>query len=437
MKKIVWAILLLPALFLVSSSSASADWVECNVIAKHPDTAVTGTGADRVVSSSVRTYASVGTDCSFDSHGAKIQFQSPESHLYYFQDGSLGHFESQTFSGTAPESIILTDNGETHYLGFLDGSYSTEGLAIGPATLPAPIAMTHFQIFHWVDASPSPTPSPVVVSIGANPPTGTVTVGTPFTVDVVASSSTTAFNAVQAGVTVSSNLSVTGFANPTSSACNLQYTQTPAVSSLSFAGALFGTSSNSCKVYSLTLTPTASGVGTISFSNGSVKSYADHSELLTGVVNGSYTISAASPSPSPTFSEFTVDSATHTYASTLALGGSKNALITSIFVNGSAANSTYPSSTSWQNTVSLSLGLNEFAIFGTDASNNETATQNITVQRHTLGDINGDGQVDIIDASLFAVDWGKTSNLTYPLSDMNDDQQVNLTDLSILAKLQG
>ena len=57
---------------------------------------------------------------------------------------------------------------------------------------------------------------------------------------------------------------------------------------------------------------------------------------------------------------------------------------------------------------------------------------------HKLGDINGDGTVDLTDASLFAVDYGKTdpSTFTYPLSDMNNDGKVDLTDLSILANLE-
>jgi Dockerin type I domain len=96
---------------------------------------------------------------------------------------------------------------------------------------------------------------------------------------------------------------------------------------------------------------------------------------------------------------------------------------------------TLPTSTTWENAVTLSLGDNNFTLYGTDDESNQTATQTITVGRHTLGDINGDGEVDLIDASLFAVDWDKTSGLTYILSDMNDDGEVNLVDLSILAKL--
>jgi len=57
---------------------------------------------------------------------------------------------------------------------------------------------------------------------------------------------------------------------------------------------------------------------------------------------------------------------------------------------------------------------------------------------HMKGDIDGNGVVNLTDASLFAVDYSKTdpSTFTYALSDMNNDGQVNLTDLSILAGLE-
>jgi hypothetical protein len=124
-----------------------------------------------------------------------------------------------------------------------------------------------------------------------------------------------------------------------------------------------------------------------------------------------------------------------TYHSSFTLTGTKDSAITSVFVNGSATSSAYPTSTTWTASIGLSLGSNILTIYGSDGTN-QTATQQTTVNLHTLGDINGDGVVDLTDASLFAVDWGKASNLTYNLSDMNDDGSVDLTDLSILAKLE-
>jgi len=126
-----------------------------------------------------------------------------------------------------------------------------------------------------------------------------------------------------------------------------------------------------------------------------------------------------------------------TYNSTFTLMGTKDSSITSVFVNGSSSNSTYPTSTTWQATEPVSLGNNNFTIYGTDASSNQTASITVSVNQHKLGDINGDGTVDIIDASLFAADWEKTSNLLNPLSDMDGNGTVDLKDFSILARQFG
>lgn len=279
----------------------------------------------------------------------------------------------------------------------------------------------------------SPVSAP---SISASPSTGNKTVGQPFSVDVVINGDGQEFNAARSTISVSSNLEITGVNNPLSDACNLTYTQTPTTSNTSFAGAIFGASSSSCKVYTMTLTPTNSGTGTITFTNASIKSYEDASEILDNVQNASFTINdAETPTPTPTL-DFTITNPLVTYDTSFVLHGTKLASITHMFVNNSDTNSTYPTSTTWQSPVTLSLGDNDFTLYGSDDNSNQTATQTITVDRHTLGDINGDGEIDLIDASLFAVDWDKTSNLTYLLSDMNGDGSVNLTDFSILAKLE-
>jgi hypothetical protein len=272
--------------------------------------------------------------------------------------------------------------------------------------------------------------------IAASPTSGNKIVGQPFNVDVKVEDSGEAFNAVRATVSVSSNLTVTGIHNATTNACNLQYTKTPTTSNPSFAGAIFGDSSTGCTVYTMTLTPNAAGTGTVSFSNGSVKAYADNSEIMTGVTNASFTLgNGNTPTPTPLL-EFQVTNPLQTYKTNFNLTGTKLATITHIFVNGSEEDSTYPTSTTWEVPVTLNLGENNFTLYGKDESDNQTATQTTTVDRHTLGDINGDGEINLIDASLFAVDWDKTEDLTYILSDMNDDTSVDLTDLSILAKLE-
>ena len=421
--------------------------------------------------------------------------------------------------------------------------------------------------------------SSAAATISVSPNTGTQTAGTPFTVTVAVNSSA-AFNAVKSSVAVSSNLSIVSINNAKTNPCNFNYTKTPTTADPSFAGAIFGSSSTGCNVYTMSIQPTAAGAGTITFNNSSIKAYTDSSELLTGVQNGSYTINTAAPTPTPpgtslvtiddsvqgsgqnqwnyvgnwdhctsssnpacnpnlynnsvswdnstddyatlTFTgrqillygltdpnhgiagvsidggvETNVDfySATRTgdvllwtspfladgqhtlkvrvtgtknassggtwlaldradiletipsnltvtntvfvtYGSNYTLQGTKDSSITHVFVNGSETGVSYPTSTTWQAVEPVSLGNNDFVLYGTDANNNQTASINVMVNRHILGDINGDGVVDLTDASLFAVDYGKTSNLTYPLSDMNGDGSVDLTDLSILAKLE-
>lgn len=130
----------------------------------------------------------------------------------------------------------------------------------------------------------------ISAKIAASPASIIATVGTPFTVDVLVDGGGQAFNAAQATVSVSPNLSVTNLTNPSSNPCNFVYAQTPTTSDLSFAGAILGSSSNNCTVYTLTLTPLSSGTGTITFTNGSIKAYSNNGEILSSVKNGAYTL---------------------------------------------------------------------------------------------------------------------------------------------------
>lgn len=335
--------------------------------------------------------------------------------------------------GTGNHTILCTASGSTITL-TVDGTQRAQVVDTDLPNAGRGGILLHGEVtvddYNSIDAD---APSAEII---VNPKNGNKMVGSPFNVDVqVEATNSATFNAARSTVAVSSNLSITGIHAPTSNACNLQYTQTPTTSNASFAGAIFGDSSDGCIVYTMTLTPTATGTGTITFTNASVKSYEDNSEILTDVENGSFTLTDG-PTPTPTpLLEFQITNVLQTYKTNFDLTGTKLSTITKIFVNGSDTNSTYPTSTSWENAVTLTLGANNFTLYGADDEENQTATQTVTVNRHTLGDINGDEVVDLIDASLFAVDWDKTENLTYNLSDMNDDGVVDLTDLSILAKL--
>jgi YD repeat-containing protein len=273
--------------------------------------------------------------------------------------------------------------------------------------------------------------------IKVSPASQSVAVGTPFTVDVIANSNAQAFNAAQATVTVSANLAITSLTTPASSSCNFTYSQAPTVNNPSFAGAIFGSSKTNCTVYRLTLIPTSAGTGSVTFTNAALKTYSDGVELTPIVQNGSYTISAnPTPTPTPALSQLTVTSPALTYSGSFSLTGTKDSRVTNVFINGSSDGVSYPTSTTWQKTLTLSSGDNSLLLYSSDANGNQTASIKTTISLHALGDINGDGVVDLVDFSLFAADWGKTSNLTSILSDMNTDGTVDLTDYSTLAKLE-
>jgi hypothetical protein len=129
-----------------------------------------------------------------------------------------------------------------------------------------------------------------------------------------------------------------------------------------------------------------------------------------------------------------------TYLLSVPVSGTRDTDITQIFINDSDAQTTYPEANTWAAAATFTtFGSKLFTFYGKYGNGVPTAPITISINRHTIGDINGDGVVTLADASLFAVDWNKTSNLQYPLSDMNNggagDGIVDLTDFSVLASL--
>lgn len=363
-------------------------------------------------------------------------------------------FTVTLYNAATGEAVANTINThERHICGYLEGVYTKNWIVFPSATISDGsywlYASSPSTGLTWVtdsisynapDITPTHTPTPTFtqsfVEIVVGSSIVNATVGNHFNVDVKLTDSTEAFNAAQANVVVSSNLNVVGLNYPTANSCNFNYTKRPTKNDPSFAGAIYGGSSTGCTVYTLTLKPTSAGTGTITFTDASVKAYANNAELLSGVQNGSYAIDVAPIIlPTQSLSQLTVTSPLKTYLTNYTLSGNKDASITNVFINGSESGVTFPSSTTWEVLETLTLGDNNFTIYGSDGSN-QTSTQIVAVKRHALGDINGDGAIDLLDASLFAVDWGKTTNLTYNLSDMSTppDGDVDLTDLSILAK---
>lgn len=292
--------------------------------------------------------------------------------------------------------------------------------------------------------SEAPTPTDAPDQIYAHPNPGNVYVGQPFSIDVGVRQGSEAFNAVQASVAVSSNLTIMNIENDMDGdECHLNYTKAPTTSDPSFVGSIFNSSSTGCDIYTLVLQPNAAGTGTIHFSNGSLKAYSDQSELFAGFQDATFTINdqlfQGVFSGGPNVS---VTSPLETYKTNYTLSGTKDSTITHVLINGSESGVTFPTDTTWQAEETLTPGVNKipgdntFTLDGIDVNGNHIATQHIDISVHAIGDINGDGNVDLTDASLFAVDFGKSSDLTYPLSDMNNDGIVDLNDLSILAKAE-
>lgn len=403
-----------------------------------------------------------GTNFSTDYHVFGVKWEPTK--ISWYVDG-VKKFET-TGGGIPTQAMYLMAN--------LAVGGDWPGAPNGTTIFPAVMEVDYIKVWQQSTVTPTPTPTstpaqtptptplPATATINASPVSGTLIINSPTTVTVTVNGGGQAFNAAQATVATSSNLTVT---NLTNGNCNFTYTQTPTAADPSFAGAVLGSSSNSCTVYTLTVQPNAGGTGTISFSAGSVKAFANTAEILSGVQNGSYTLAAptstptpvltatptptvtptptATPTPLPTAtptpatapSVTTVQ--TNTYNNILALSGTKTAAITAVYINGTANGVSYPTSTTWQSSMNLAYGNNVVSIYGKNASNQQTATNTITINRHKLADINGDDAIDLTDVSLFGADWQKTNNFISEFSDMNGDAIINLTDFSILAKQYG
>jgi hypothetical protein len=143
----------------------------------------------------------------------------------------------------------------------------------------------------------------VSATINVTPPTGSVSPGEQFSVDVVLDGGGQAFNAAQATVAVSSNLTLQAvtITPQASGGCNFTFANensTPSITNPSFAGAILNDSSNHCTLYTLKLSVNGtSGTGVVSITNGQVKSSVDHSEIFLSSQNGNYTIVSTPPTP--------------------------------------------------------------------------------------------------------------------------------------------
>lgn len=142
----------------------------------------------------------------------------------------------------------------------------------------------------------------------------------------------------------------------------------------------------------------------------------------------------ANPTPSPSVDEKTSDTAAYTeesYTSKVSLVGQKSPAVQAWFRNKLIADF---STTSWNLSYEPKVGNVEDAIEYRRADGSVVNRKSIKINRHTSGDVNGDGKVDILDLSMVAVNWGKTDPEN-TLVNLNPgvDNGVDLLDLSIIS----
>lgn len=140
-------------------------------------------------------------------------------------------------------------------------------------------------------------------SISVQPISGSYSNGETFEASIRVDGGGEALNASKASISVSEGLSVVGV---TLGDCGFAFVTTPSLSSLSYAGVILGGSVNSCTVYTLKLKVVSGTNGYIFISDGSIKAFSDSIELISKVINSSYSFTGSSSNnsvasqPSPT-----------------------------------------------------------------------------------------------------------------------------------------
>ena len=88
---------------------------------------------------------------------------------------------------------------------------------------------------------------------------------------------------------------------------------------------------------------------------------------------------------------------------------------------------TYPTTTSWNKTATLSYGTNDFELIALDGSASSAATA-YDIYRRLIGDLTQDDTVDDYDLSRFVGMWGDDDRE----GDFNEDDIVDDYDFSML-----
>lgn len=120
-----------------------------------------------------------------------------------------------------------------------------------------------------------------------------------------------------------------------------------------------------------------------------------------------------------------------TYVDNITVGGNKSRDSKVFFQNQLIADA---GAANWQITFTAPEGNNSLSVEYRNSSGSVIGTKAISVERHKIADINGDGAVDIQDLSTLANYWGQ-EHPAEALANLNpgEDEVVDIQDLSILA----
>ena len=120
------------------------------------------------------------------------------------------------------------------------------------------------------------------------------------------------------------------------------------------------------------------------------------------------------------------------YKNSFLLFGTNSSTTTSLKVNDLTTGVTFPTTTSWQKTVSLAYGLNTFKIIASNSTGNSTETV-YELYRRLIGDMTQDSKVNDYDLSKLVKLWGGKDRG----GDFNDDGSVNDYDFSMMVARWG
>lgn len=147
------------------------------------------------------------------------------------------------------------------------------------------------------------------------------------------------------------------------------------------------------------------------------------------------------PTPTPAGGNLTVvPDVSQTQLGSVTISGTKWAN-TSIWFNEVEVISNNSAMT-WNYSAPVALGSNGLVFVTKDAQGMEIGSVTVEVTRYGLGDVSGDGRVDVFDLGIFAGNYGTVGITSENLSqlrlcDLRQDGKIDVFDLGILAGVYG